>query len=337
MPANQIIFSELLKIAFSHINESPRTLAEFYIDRDRTLVYKWLNNSATPPKKLVPGIVRFIKDHTIPSARVVIRSDFNRYIEASGIHQEAIALLTSTADFEEYLEEIFSYAISEKKQASTKGSEKNENREADGGLTVSVKLVLAVLAATLGGLLWNVLNRIAGWPFYMGGSANEPLGTASAIWGFLTLMPVILLVLSISENRLAFSALLNKRNVFLSILYAAAGALGAFVFYNAGIRGAIEKKQIGYFPQELAIAFFFALIIATLPFLTLLLFRQQNKRSWQTLLFVLLPCVACSAIVLLTALIGKPDLEISQLRGFLVGGVLRSVMFFQADWALKKS
>jgi len=335
MLANHIVFSELFKIAFSHINESPKTLAEFYIDRDRTLVYKWLNNTAMPSKKLIPGIVRFITDHAAASARVLIKSDFNRYIEASGIHREAIVLLISTVDFEDYLEEIFSYAIAEKKQEWNKGIEDDKIRKHQEKSTFPVKLGLAIISAALGGLLWNILNRIAGWPFFMGGSANEPVGFTSAIWGFLTLLPVIILAIYVSENQLALFVSFKKRYVLLSVLYSTAGAVGAFVFYSAGIRGLIENYQIGYFPQELIIAFIYALTISILPFMTLLLFHQKNKLTWRTLLYVLIPSVACTAIVLLTALIGKPDLEISQLRGFLVGGALRSLMFFQAEWALK--
>lgn len=70
MSDHQVVFGDILKIVFDHIHESPRTLAEMYIDRDRSLVYKWLNHTALPTKKLIPGIVRFICDNTNEPVRM---------------------------------------------------------------------------------------------------------------------------------------------------------------------------------------------------------------------------------------------------------------------------
>ena len=71
----QFTFGVVLKIIFKYIQASPAVLAEQYVDRDRTLVYKWLRGASSPPKRLFPDIIRFVTENSSEPMRALIRAE----------------------------------------------------------------------------------------------------------------------------------------------------------------------------------------------------------------------------------------------------------------------
>ncbi len=100
-------FGSVLQIIFKYVPAPPSVLAEHYVDRDRTLVYKWLRDSAFPPKKLLPDIVRFVTERSGETARGLLRLELERYIAETGLDPELRQSLAEKTDFREYLDGVF--------------------------------------------------------------------------------------------------------------------------------------------------------------------------------------------------------------------------------------
>jgi hypothetical protein len=115
MPVSKFTVGGVLQLLFLYINESPATLAEFYIDRDRTLVYKWLRDAAILPKKHVPDIIRFVRENSTQTVRLRIRNETDQFISESGLNATTKKTLLSNNDFDKYLEEVLYIAILEMK------------------------------------------------------------------------------------------------------------------------------------------------------------------------------------------------------------------------------
>jgi hypothetical protein len=111
MNSSNITFGKLLQIIFRYLNESPKVLAEFYIDRDRTLVYKWLRHKGLPSKKLIPGIIRFVTEKSSESERQLISDEIRALVANSGLCDAIKSSILSITDFRRLLEEAISLSI----------------------------------------------------------------------------------------------------------------------------------------------------------------------------------------------------------------------------------
>jgi hypothetical protein len=333
----------ILRIVFRHINESPRTLAELYVYRDRTLIYKWLHDSATPSRGLVPGIVAFVMDKACEPVRLSIKSELDDYIAAAGIRAEIAALLAATTPFQKFMEDLLHFAISlppapvpSLDSASRPDAAPAVGARSRGGwgqLSIpSAELGLALLAVLGSGLVWNGVNRLLGWTYYMGGSGREPRGWAAAVWGLALALPVILIAMA-ARRRAGGKAALGGRSGAIAIptLYSLSGVAGALAFYDSGLRPWVEGLSLAYAFQELAIAFAFASLVSLLPFAVIMAgWSSGGPRPFAALGYSLLPPLLVSASVSFTFLVDRPVAELEQLRGFLAGLMLRLGMYFAA-------
>jgi hypothetical protein len=272
----------ILRIVFRYIKESPRIMAELYLYRDRTLVYKWLHDNATPSKALVPGIVAFVMEKTCDPVRLSIRNELDAYVAASGIEPEIVALLAGTSPFPKYMEDLILLAISLPSREKPAMShlvrlEADPVAEAgqDGtrkGLTIPIaELALALLAVFSSSALWNGINRLLGWTYYMGGTGREPRDLAAAVWGISLALPLVLLALAARRKAGARTPRGGRSGaIALCATYALFCMAGALAFYNSGLRSYVEGLRLGYGFQELVIAFAFAILVSLLPFIAIM-------------------------------------------------------------------
>ena len=335
----------ILRIVFRYINESPRTMAELYLYRDRTLVYKWLHDSAAPPKALVPGIVAFVMEKTCEPVRLSIRSELEAYVAVSGIAPGIAALLAGTSPFQKYMEDLLLLAISlpsREKSAMEPVVRLEVGTVAEAGqdgtrkgLSIPItELAIALLAVFFSSALWNGINRLLGWTCYMGGTGREPRGLAAAVWGISLALPIILLALA-ARRKAGDPTPRGGRPGTMAIcaIYTLSCMVGALAFYNSGLRTDVEGLRLGYGFQELVIAFAFAILVSPLPFIAIMVIwsaPEPRPRLFAILGYSLFPPLLVLAGVSFTLLIDRPIIELEQLRGFLAGLMLRIGMYLVA-------
>lgn len=322
MDERKFTWGGVLRIVFDSLNQSPAHLAEFYIDRDRSLVYRWLRDEAAPTNKLLPDIVRFATECSVVAERVQLKDDMDAYIGSSSLSDQVKNVLTMEDDFEKYLTAVLRIALSERK--------KKQPAETTSRFVIPiVTIVFALLSALLGGLIWNLLNHLFDWSFYMGGSGNEPTGVLAFVWGLTAGIPVIVLALLSIRMAKPPSTMPIRRDwrLVVTVYSLAAGAAG-FIFYNSGFRSFIEGFGYSYGLQEIIIVVVYSAEISILPFLSVFALLRFPIVDVKKLTIVLAAPVLLSVMsVFGTMLVNRPETEIAQLRGFLIGSLLRLSMF----------
>lgn len=332
-------FGAVLQIVFKYLNVSPSVLAEFYIDRDRTLIYKWLHETATPSKKLVPGIIRFIKENSSEPTQIQIKTDVDEYISKSSLSKELKDTLINNENFENYLEDVLSIAIAESKSLKTTQdlSVAPQKQIKEPSRVVSIaNIIFAILAGVTGGLLWNIVNNIFSWTYFMGGSGSEPYGLTAFIWGVVSMSPIVIFAVISLWKESSVICFKEFKKISLILFYSAAAGVGGLVFYNSGFRNFIESLNIGFGLQEIIIVFVYSLVLSFFPVLAVLLLMRLPKMK--TLSFFGLEffsAILCMLAVAITVVINRPESEIAQLRGFLVGFVLKLTMFISIRIIIK--
>lgn len=329
----------ILRVIFRYVTESPRVLAEQYLYRDRTLVYKWLHDSATPSKGMVAGIVAFVMDRACEPVRLSLRRELEGYVSSGGLDPAIAAGLVATASFEAFLRDSLLLALS---LPDVEGSSPGRPPSASGPTKRSLPLAelgLALLAVLGSGILWNATNRLLGWTYYMGGEGREPQGLAAALWGLSVALPLILAAMA------ARSGDGNRPRrptpaVALAALYGLAGTAGALAFYDSGLRPALEGLRLAYLPQESLIACVFALTVSLLPFAVLTAAAALSRTGLPARFlpaYAFLPAAMVTSAVLITCLVDRPPSELEQLRGFLAGLMLRTGMYLVARLAFREA
>jgi len=345
MESTEFTPGQILKTIFLYVEKKPNDLASYYLYCDRTLLYKWMRDSVALPKKHVNTIVRFTLENTQPSQRKEIQNALKAPLSFSPLSSEARTLLVETEDFGDFLHEAFLQAITLKLTGQLGGKQQKGGVDGSAPRTaprsgIEFRLIVCgILAAVTGGVLWAVINHLFGLEHYMGGSGHEPTGILSLIWGVLVGMPVIFFALVAAsakgsskgspETEAQASPDRNAlKKVHVVILYSLLSGLGAFVFYNSGFRVYLEDFHLSYGVQEMVIAAVYALILSVLPLLALLVLRKQLHMPWWFIPSGALFCSVFSALTALsTLLVGRPEMEVSQLRGFIVAVVLRLSLF----------
>lgn len=345
MPATFSVGS-ILAIILRHLKESPRTLAELYVYRDRTLVYKWLHGSATPAKTLVAGIVKFVMEKSCEPVRLSMRHELEECVRTGGLRPEIAAQLIQTEPFQKFIEDMLNLAIS---LPSNKSAATESVSPVDGDSPVVApwsgntrgrslpisELVRALLAVLVGGIVWNGINRALAWTYFMGGDGLEPKGIAAAIWGLTVTVPIACVsqvAYTFRSSRISAADWLGT--IGIAILYALAGVVGALAFYDSGLRRALEGLYLAYGMQEFLIAIAFAMIISLPPLFVLIGAARRANAFWPEALeelgYAVLPTLLVGAAVCLTLFIDRPKMELEQLRGFLAGLMLRIGMYIGA-------
>jgi len=388
----KLTFGMILQTVFRNINETPSMLAEFYIDRDRTLVYKWMRDTASPAKKLVPEIIRFIVENTGEPARIKIKSELDKVIAAADFPVDLKNALLGSPDFENYLNGMIALALTKRKDeaapkpldepsgepgsiviapswepdriiftssgdsdialpAPTEVSSsavpvqigESDNtalapsgefgsavpaKSDDSGSTVPVtNIVFAVLAATVGGLLWSFVANALGLLYAMGRMGREPTGFMTFFWGICSLSPVIICAaISLWREKPTAKSLCGPGKAGYIIAYTLACGIGGLLFYGSGFGGFIEKLNIGHVLQEITYVFVLSLVLSFLPVLAVLLLMRFPKMKPSAFIFIeFFPAAMCVSAVMILALVNQP--EVSQLRVFLIGFIMRLAMY----------
>lgn len=191
-------------------------------------------------------------------------------------------------------------------------------------------LICGFLGVFVGGFLWNILNNLLGWPYYLGGHGNEPYGLSAFIWGSIVIFPVAFFAyLALSKYVTTHWRPLWKAPLAIA-LYTIFGGIGAVVFYNSGFRRFAEGQNLGYGAQELVIVSVWAFAISLLASLPVMIFRSVFKDVLhiQMLLFQILLCVVMSFLAVVVSLfIRVPETQVAMIRGFLAGLGLRFGLF----------
>lgn len=277
-------------------------------------MYKWLSGSVTPPASYFPHLVRIVCTQTSEARQLILTKDLRALIGESGLPKEIRTTVLAAGSLESLLFECLELSVMPNVKSDLVYSGVTESR-------LPWWLLLgALFAATTGGILWNALNRILEWPYFMDGGNNALRGFHAFLWGGLTTasIPVPLFL----QHRFQC-----RRFLLPAVLFTVVASLCALVFYTAGIRGAIEGLSFSYAVQELCIVVLFALCMSGLPLVAAVL-TLPRVRSVSRLLFILvLPTVAAVVSFLVTLIIERPVGELLQLRGFVVGFALRLAMF----------
>lgn len=210
---------------------------------------------------------------------------------------------------------------------------------------IILKLVLMGIATIFGGAIWNLLCKIFNWPYFMGGSGNEPRFGFAFLWGIITLAPVIIcaFLLYRKGNLNNLNQLLewvhSKDILIISIFIVLAGT-GASIFYTTPIRKFIEHQQYSYEIQELLIVSIWALTISTIPFLSFLLFKKIygfNVNIWYLGTGLLYSMVMPIMFVMLFLSFFQYTKIFEQVRGLFAGFGLRLGIYLGLLKILQKS
>ena len=192
-------------------------------------------------------------------------------------------------------------------------------------------LLGALFAAVAGGVLWNALNHIFHWPYFMGSAGTSLRGFHALLWGVVTTLPVPLPLLVLCRSG-------ERRGLIVPVLlFAALGSLAAFAFHALGIREVVERAAWGYRLRETVIVIIYSMLLSIPPLLAASLTLSRGRLALPHGLILLLPSLTALASLSVTFLIDRPVSEIVQLRGFLVGFVLRLSVFFSLLWAFRLS
>lgn len=141
----------------------------------------------------------------------------------------------------------------------------------------ALRLCLYALLATLvGGALWDLWCNVVGWP---GALVDRGLHRSHAfLWGVIGMLPAVFSAFLVIEREHPCSSApaglaYRRPAVFWAFLaaYPLLTGLAAIVFYDGGVRAAVESRHFGYLPQELLIAATWSLLIGLLTYLSYLL------------------------------------------------------------------
>ena len=204
---------------------------------------------------------------------------------------------------------------------------------------------LALLSPIAGGVVWHLLNKMNGWPFYLGGPQNEPYGLYATVWGGITILPVAFAVtLATTKADLNSIAAVARwfvsREFALVLTYTALAAIFAVALYGPtrglGVRTFIGGLGWGHERTEQAMIVLWAVALAGAPALAIFLLGGPSSapRSMPHLLLYAAPAVVASLLCLLAlaAYFGLYDYlnldQKAQIRGLIAGYVVRFGLFW---------
>jgi hypothetical protein len=313
--ASVVSFRTLLRMVLNDTGLKASTVA-FELGRERTLVYKWLSGAVVPAASYFPLIVQIVARHAPRARRLILARDLRALLRGARIPPELKITLLRTESLETLLAECLELSLTpgfpdEKPGVSLAGS----------GRLWPV-LPGALFAAVCGGILWNVLNRILGWPYFMGSPGEGLRGMPAFVWGLITTAPIPapLLLLHRKQER--------RRMVVPALLFTLLGGLSALAFYSSGLRGIIEGLGLAYGLQESIIVVVFALFLSVPPYASAVLWPPRPSRAGRSAAAAAAPAAAALTGLLVTLVIDRPVPEVLQLRGFVVGFTLRLALFF---------
>ncbi len=362
-------FGVALKIIFKYIQAPPAVLAERYVDRDRTLIYKWLRDAAFPSKKLIPDIIRFVMECSGEPVRGLIRMEMDRHMSESGLDTQLKNMLNEKSDFADYLEGVFSLMAAEKalekrpKQAELTQFTKTQNQVEDpspaetpekplqsqvpasDGHEIHIRLTSAamtkigfsLLAAMSGEILWAITAYALRWPYALEAAYNGAPVFPFFLRGFLILPIVFFAMMSLRKETPFIDVLPGLRKMVYIGSYALAGGIGGLLLAGPGLKNLAEGLLWAPVPQAALLVFIRALVLSFLPMLVLLtLLRFPRITAGTFLLLEFGPALLCVMVALPALLSGVPPAGRVWLGGFFPGFALSLLMFVSARIVFKE-
>lgn len=327
MAVSEFSFQRIMQIVISDSGIKPSSLA-LYCNRERTLIYKWLSGRCMPKASLLPVIAHAVAANTTSSRKIILENDLLEYIHESNLTSQLKDCLIQNCSTEDRLLEMLDLSISD----SLPIVDADSSLLPESTFRRSVWIIPAgtVFFSVLGGLLWNLLNHLSGWTFYMGSPDNEPTGLSAFIWGVVSLLPL-------SAFAFLYIYKINLKSIFGAAVYTILGGLAALLFYTISLRSIIAAMGFPYALQESLIVILYACIISLPPYISALFAREPLSVTFRTILNGLLPVGITFLACAMTFIIDRPAGEIAQLRGFVVGLTLRISMAAVLIFALKES
>ena len=310
-------FAFLFRLMLNDTGIRPSAVA-LHLDRERSLMYKWLSGKSIPPAHHFPDLIALVSKQASETRKLILERDLRAIIGRSSIPPDLRARIASSASLDELLFECLHLS-----GMLNIGMEDRRDRSL-GRLTVAV--LGALFAGVFGGLVWNVLNSLLGWPYFMGGAELGLRGIPALVWAILTTVPIPLPLLA------QFRTGQRRRMMVPMAAFVIVGSLAAFSFLMLGIRGAVEAAGLGNPLQEVLIAILYSSTLAIPPLLVAALIASRGRLSPRHALAILAPVLGTALTVLFLSLINRPASELFQLRGFAVGFVLKLLMYTSLIW-----
>ncbi len=289
------------------------------LGRERSLLYKWLSGSSIPSNSYYPDIARIVDEHSTQAQKVILMNDLKRLVQKSKLPLPVKRTLFEIESTRSLILECFT--ICTVNTPTTLVSEAKSFRKKPFKIEGTV-LVRALVAALLGGIIWNGLNRLLGWSYFMGTPKDSLKGIPSVLWGITTAMPIPI-ALFYSKERI------NLGNKLLFIcLYGLLEGIAAGGYFLVGLRPIIEQLHLSYIVQETIMVIWFSMLISAPPYLLVYAVFFRGLAPSRLFFNVGLPIIGALIAFFLTLLIARPQPEVLQLRGFVVGFILRLAMFY---------
>lgn len=361
-------FGSVLKIIFKYIQARPSVLAEQYVYRDRTLIYKWLRDTVFPPKMLFPDILRFVMERSSEPVRGLIRMEMDRYISETDLEARFKKTLDEKSDFEEYLNSVFCLLSAVKIEKVPKYTEITEPSEtpnqpilppadekpapsfqppiaAPAERTIHIRLTsaamitigFALLAAISGEILWGIIAYALQWSYAPGELYHAASGLPAFLWGFFHVVPVAVFgMLSIRKAAPLMRALSGFKKLEYIGCYALAGGIGGVLLAGSGLSGMAQSLTSVPTLQGAILVFIRALVLSFFPLLILLALLKFPKTTPFGFLFLeFCPALLCLLAALPTLLSCPLSTGQVSLGGFFAGFVLKVLMFVSIRTVLK--
>lgn len=311
-------FRDLLRTLLADTGLKASTFA-MELGRERTLIYKWLSGACAPPATYFPRIVEIAERRASQAGGVLLLRDLRALVLQADLPRELRNTLLGIEAPGELLRECLTLCAVGKRAEGEAPQPKVPDP------SVFPLLFRSLFAALAGGLLWNGLNRLAGWSYFMG-SADDALHGASAfLWGALTSAPLPLALPQISGRHRRSSPEVSAP---LVAAFTLAGGLAGLLYFSFGLRLALEAAGLSYAPRELLLVLAFSLCLSALPCAAAFAVNFRTAGVRRFLRLVAIPVGAAFAACMFTLLIDLPAVQVVQLRGFAVGFAMRLGVFY---------
>jgi len=291
------------------------------LNRERSLIYKWRSGASRPPGSYFPLIAEIIIKHVTEARKQILENDLRELVCNVSIPRDVRERILALEQLADLAIECMSLSVMSGIEMEVPGDDRSSIQQP------VIIISCALLAAVTGGVLWNLLNRILHWPYFMGSAGESLHGLHALIWGLVTTVPIPLplLILNRSDRW--------RRLVAPMILFIIMGTLSAMAFFSLNIREIVESIGWSYQWQEITLVVIYSIILSIPPLLASSLALSRGRLVPKHILILFLPSVIALFSLLITFLIDRPVVEIVQLRGFLVGFMLRLTVFFSLLWA----
>jgi hypothetical protein len=288
------------------------------LQRERSLMYKWLSGASVPPASYVPGIVGIVQRRSSGARQMILADHLRDIVRRSELSPSLRTALLKLEDPSRFLAECIDLSLGlAPVPAPPAERETGEARRR----RLPLLAASAAFATLFGGIAWNLLNRLAGWQYFMGSADSAMAALPAMAWGAITMAPIAAPFIFLCERGT------RGRAAAAAAAFTAVGAACAVLFYAGGIRAAVEAADAGYAVREAVMAVLFGIVTSLPPQAAAVATLGRHTRVRRAAALCLVPTGAALLAFLFTLLVDRPEPEVLQLRGLAVGAALRLSLF----------